>query len=522
MKIIIPMSGFGERFRRAGYTIPKPLIEVEGKPIIAHVLDMFPDEKDVIFICNNEHLESKSFGMKKILMDLCPTAKIRGIEPHTNGPVYALQMVKDEIGDDEQVIVNYCDFTCYWDYNKFKKTVSETKCDGAIPAYTGFHPHLIWSTNYAYMKTDGKKVLDIQEKNPYTDIPMQEYASSGTYYFSTGKKLKEYSKLCIEQNLHVNNEFYVSMTYKPMLEHNENIIIFDVEHFMQWGTPEDLSEYVHWSNLFRTLIGYTGDNKSRKGTIVMPMAGEGSRFKNEGYTVSKPLIEVDNMPMFQRAVNGLPDYNSKLFIIREDADLQNVISKLKTNSNIKFKLLKNKTEGQACTVLEACVQIEIDPVIVAACDSSALYDIDTYDTLLRDSNADMIVWTAKSHPPSIRYPEMYGWVYSDENKDITDVAVKKVLNSPLTDSVIIGTFTFKRKEDYERLARSLISRNGRINGEFYIDSLIQDAIDEGLIVKEFEVDYYLCWGTPNELSTYNYWKTCFTKWVTHPYIEHSK
>src|ERR1700704_6380930 len=50
MQIVIPMSGFGERFRRAGYDIPKPLIEVEGKPIVAHVVDMFPGETDFIFI----------------------------------------------------------------------------------------------------------------------------------------------------------------------------------------------------------------------------------------------------------------------------------------------------------------------------------------------------------------------------------------------------------------------------------------------------------------------------------------
>jgi NDP-sugar pyrophosphorylase family protein len=50
MQIVIPMSGFGERFRRAGYSVPKPLIEVEGKPIIAHVLSMFPNETDVFFI----------------------------------------------------------------------------------------------------------------------------------------------------------------------------------------------------------------------------------------------------------------------------------------------------------------------------------------------------------------------------------------------------------------------------------------------------------------------------------------
>jgi NDP-sugar pyrophosphorylase family protein len=56
MQIIIPMSGFGERFRAEGYTLPKPLIEVEGKPVIAHVVDLFPGDHDFIFVCNEKLL----------------------------------------------------------------------------------------------------------------------------------------------------------------------------------------------------------------------------------------------------------------------------------------------------------------------------------------------------------------------------------------------------------------------------------------------------------------------------------
>ena len=61
MQIIIPMSGFGERFRRAGYSIPKPLIEVDGKPIIQHVIEMFPGEEKFIFICKKSSYKHKSF-----------------------------------------------------------------------------------------------------------------------------------------------------------------------------------------------------------------------------------------------------------------------------------------------------------------------------------------------------------------------------------------------------------------------------------------------------------------------------
>ena len=47
MNILIPMSGTGERFRKAGYDLPKPMIEVEGRTIISHVVDMFPGTSHV-------------------------------------------------------------------------------------------------------------------------------------------------------------------------------------------------------------------------------------------------------------------------------------------------------------------------------------------------------------------------------------------------------------------------------------------------------------------------------------------
>ena len=70
------MSGFGERFRRVGYTVPKPLIEIEGKPIIAHVIDMFPNEMDFIFICNQDHLDNPEYQMKAVINQYCPTGRI--------------------------------------------------------------------------------------------------------------------------------------------------------------------------------------------------------------------------------------------------------------------------------------------------------------------------------------------------------------------------------------------------------------------------------------------------------------
>src|SRR5438874_8586732 len=139
VQIVVPMSGFGERFRRAGYDVPKPLIEIEGKPIIAHVVDMFPGETDFLLICNADHLADPAYGMERILETYCPTGKVVGIPPHKLGPIHAVRQVEHLIDFEKPVVLNYCDFACYWDWIHFKNFVAATGCDGAIPAYRGFH-----------------------------------------------------------------------------------------------------------------------------------------------------------------------------------------------------------------------------------------------------------------------------------------------------------------------------------------------------------------------------------------------
>ena len=117
MQIIIPMSGSGQRFVRAGYKTIKPLIEVDGKPMIEHVIGLFPGEKNFLFICNKQHLETTSLA--GILKRLVPTSQVVGIDPHKKGPVYAVSQVFDKIADKDEAIVNYCDFGKYWDYKDF-------------------------------------------------------------------------------------------------------------------------------------------------------------------------------------------------------------------------------------------------------------------------------------------------------------------------------------------------------------------------------------------------------------------
>ena len=520
MQIIIPMSGFGERFRNAGYQVPKPLIPVDGKPIIAHVIDLFPGETDFLFICNEDHLAEPAYRMAEILKHYCPTGRIVGIPAHKLGPIGAVRMARDHVRQDGPVFVNYCDFTCYWDWHDFKAFAAETRCRGAVPAYRGFHPHSLGSTFYAYVKQRDLWLTDIQEKQPWTDNPIEEYASSGGYYFDSGSLCLSAFDEVIERDLNVNGEYYVSLAYKVLAERGDAVAIYDLQHFMQWGTPADLQEYQGWSDAFRRLAFDDARRSWQGGSVLVPMAGLGKRFSDAGYGRPKPLIPVSGRPMVIQATRDLPDAPKTLFVLRQDLPfLDEIVRKLRTSFvGTETLVLDGPTDGQATTCALGVERLDQDaPVTIGACDNAMLYDTPAFERALVEGDADVLVWVVRGHADGRMRPEMFGWVETDEAGAVTGVRVKQAPDDPATAPMIVGAFTFRRAGDFLTAYNHLRDRDERVNGELYADSMIADALALGMTVGLFEIDHYLGWGTPKDLAIFEYWQSCFHKWAGSPY-----
>jgi len=249
-QLVIPMSGLGSRFVRVGYTDPKPLIEVQGRPMIEWVLRMFPGEDEPIFICRREHIEHTH--MRTTLERLRPNGKIVVIEGAKLGPVAALLQVADEIDDNRPVLISYCDYYMRWDYAAFLESVKDPRIAGAVPCYTGFHPHLLPEKNlYASCRTDEHgDLLEIREKYSFEQDKSCALHSPGVYYFGSGEIMKTYSNRLVEQDDSLNGEYYVSMVYNHLVADGLRVTVpGGIEHFCQWGTPEDLNEYLYWTNL---------------------------------------------------------------------------------------------------------------------------------------------------------------------------------------------------------------------------------------------------------------------------------
>lgn len=248
MKYIFTLSGNSERFIKEGF-IAKPLIVVNEKLVIEYVMEMFTgiDIKDVLFIVN-EH-DVNHYNINNILMQLYPEATIVIIPVHTKGPIISILKAEDKINDTDQYIVSYCDLTHKWNYQSFIDKIIQSNCDGCLVTHTGMHPHRMRNINFAHLKLKDSTVLEVKEKGYYTDNPINEYASSGIYYFKTGNILKTYCKKMIENNESINGEFYVTLIYNQMIRDGLNVIHYSTDNYVCLGTPLDLIAFKYWKSL---------------------------------------------------------------------------------------------------------------------------------------------------------------------------------------------------------------------------------------------------------------------------------
>ncbi len=245
------------------------------------------------------------------------------------------------------------------------------------------------------------------------------------------------------------------------------------------------------------------------------MAGAGTRFAEEGYIKPKPLIEVSNKPMIIQACRSLPEANRWIFICRKEHVTEYHVNEVleKEFRDTKIITIDYLTEGQVCTCLLAESHVNKDePLLIGACDNGMTWDEEKYNTLKSNDEIDALIWTFRNNVTVKRNPKMYGWVMVNERGEAVKVSCKvPISNNPVRDHAIIGTFYFKKTSYFIDAAKRMIAKGQKINNEFYVDEVMNELIASGLRVNVFEVDKYICWGTPNDLRVYQYWESYFNK-----------
>src|SRR5258708_476863 len=247
----------------------------------------------------------------------------------------------------------------------------------------------------------------------------------------------------------------------------------------------------------------------------LPMAGAGQRFVDAGYPVPKRLIDVAGLPMIVRAARSLPECDLWIFVCRTEhvaeAHIDQALTGLFQPSVI--ITVDHLTEGQACTCLLAHGELRPDDILtIGACDNAMTWDRAAYDQQFTRGQADFLVWTFRHNPAVLQDPRMYGWVKTDTEGAATGVSVKvPISDMPMNDHAVIGAFTFRRADLFLDACDDMIRANARIKNEFYVDNAINFALARDAKGRPFEVDRYICWGTPRDLETHEYWRGYFAQ-----------
>lgn len=248
--VLITMGGRGVRFKEAGYKEPKPFVNVLNKPMIFRVMDLFPQKWSFVCVLNNEDYDNQHI---RRLKDYVGESRFQHttISPNSNGPLQTVMAGVELIADEQPVFVTYCDYGQEWDAQDFLKFVETHESDICFISYKGFHPHYLGPNMYCYTKTDGIKVLDIKEKECFSDRREKDYASTGGYYFRNAKLLKKALLEQQKQHLSWNGEYFTSLAVKALMnvETDLKVHVYEINKFFQWGTPEDLQAFEYWAKV---------------------------------------------------------------------------------------------------------------------------------------------------------------------------------------------------------------------------------------------------------------------------------
>lgn len=239
---------------------------------------------------------------------------------------------------------------------------------------------------------------------------------------------------------------------------------------------------------------------------IIPMAGSGSRFANEGYLLPKPLIPVSGQPMIRRVIERLPQADKWIFVVRPEHIERFAIDSILKESVPGAMIIEDPDpKGQAATCMLALEHVDEDEeIFIAPCDSSQLYDQGVFDTLRGRADVDAVIWSFTDDRLLSDKPTAWGWLKTAEDGEtILDVSVKvPVSNNPRHDHAVTANFYFKRARDFREAYAKMTEAEYKINGEYYVDAMPIFMRQLGKKSVIFDVDLYVSWGKPADLYLY--------------------
>ena len=234
MKILIPMAGEGSRFAKEGYTFPKPLIDVKGKPMIQTVVENLDFDCEYIFLVREEHIETYSGLLDTLDRITNGNFKYVVVDRLTEGAACTALLAEEFIDGDEDLLIANSDQIVEYESKNFTLLKNLSNVDSMVFTFNAVHPK--WS----FVRTNSRGyITEVAEKKPISDI-----ATCGIYWYRRGSDFVKYAKQMVNNNIRVNNEFYIAPVYNELLADGKTLIPFYVHKMWGIGTPEDLRYFL--------------------------------------------------------------------------------------------------------------------------------------------------------------------------------------------------------------------------------------------------------------------------------------
>jgi HAD superfamily hydrolase (TIGR01509 family) len=233
INIVIPMAGNGSRFATEGYLLPKPLIDVQGEPMIQRVVKNLNIDGNYIFIVKKEHIDK--YDLYTVLNSVAPGCRIIPTDRVTEGAVCSVLLAEKFIDNETNLLIANSDQFLEWDSNSFLYESQNT--DGCVSTFHQPDPNdKKWS--YARLGSNGF-VEEIAEKNP-----ISSHANTGIYFWSKGSDFVKYGNRLISKNIRTNGEFYIAPVYNEAIMDGKKIKINNCKKMWGLGVPDDLMHFL--------------------------------------------------------------------------------------------------------------------------------------------------------------------------------------------------------------------------------------------------------------------------------------
>ena len=488
-QLIIPIVSNSDYFSKEDYFFPKPLIDIDGLPMILKVTQNFEKYMDFdkyIFIMP-EFLSNKYSVDSIIKLNTDKKTEFVFKKGETSGALCSSLLSIDKISDNEEIVVANMDEIIEFDLNKIISFYRENFANAGMITFKSNHPR------WVYLNLDDKgKVSFCAEKKVISN-----YAGAGFYYFKDKKTFYDASINALFTGNAVGNNFYLSYAINNIILEKGNVFAFKLneKNYHTFYKPQSINSYLKSKKEVRSISRESEKNVN----IVIPAAGKGSRFKKKGWKSSKPLIDINGKAMINRVLKNLALDNCKFIVVTQNNIKKNVEKSIKfySEKNIEIIGINSFTEGTACTVLKSYNLINNkNPLLIANSDQLVDFDCNEIVKKCNEENLDGIILTFKDPEKDPKW----SFVLYNEKGLVIKVAEKK----PISDTATVGIYYFKKGSDFVEGAIEMIINSDKVNDEYYVCPVYNYLIKKGLKIGILDIkrDQMHGLGTPDDLIKY--------------------